>query len=222
VNINVFASSGSGLFAGRHTWPVPVSKRPTPGGVFRSTDNGRSWELLSSGLPVNPQVYSLVAHGQDVFVGIDPGLYYSTVNGDKWTYVGQGLPDLLILSIFINDSDVFVGMDAGGIWKRPLSEITEVKQPISPTMPASFKLEQNYPNPFNPTTVVSYQLPTNSFISLEVYDVLGKKVKTLVSERQNAGAHLVTFNADGLSSGVYFYRLSNGSFVATKKLMLIK
>ena len=85
-----------------------------------------------------------------------------------------------------------------------------------------FNLAQNFPNPFNPTTVIGYQLPTNALVTLKVYDELGRIVKTLVNDRQTAGAHSVTFNASSLSSGVYFYRLMAGSFVQTRKLMLIK
>ncbi len=86
----------------------------------------------------------------------------------------------------------------------------------------SFSLGQNFPNPFNPTTVISYQLPTNTLVTLKVYDILGRLVKTLVEEQQALGNHSVTFNAINLSSGVYFYRFTAGSYVNTKKLMLLK
>jgi Secretion system C-terminal sorting domain/WD40-like Beta Propeller Repeat len=92
----------------------------------------------------------------------------------------------------------------------------------TPNEPIGFSLKQNYPNPFNPTTVIGYQLPTNALVSLAVYDIVGRKIITLVNERQNAGIHSVTLNANELSSGVYFYRLIAGSFVNTKKLMIIK
>jgi len=86
----------------------------------------------------------------------------------------------------------------------------------------AFELAQNYPNPFNPTTTIRYQIPTAEVVSLKVYDVLGKEVATLVSGRQEAGSYAVEFNAAGLSSGVYFYRLQAGGFVETKKMMLVK
>jgi hypothetical protein len=88
--------------------------------------------------------------------------------------------------------------------------------------PKAFSLFQNYPNPFNPTTVISYQLPTTSFVSLEVYDMSGRKIKTLLNEHQPAGAHSMTFDAASLSSGMYFCRLTAGSLVDTKKLLVIK
>ncbi len=86
----------------------------------------------------------------------------------------------------------------------------------------AYRLEQNYPNPFNPTTVISYQLPVASEVSLKVYDVLGREVMSLVNGRQDAGAYNITLNAANLSSGVYFYRLQAGNFVSTKKMMLVK
>ncbi len=96
-------------------------------------------------------------------------------------------------------------------------------------LPRNFELGQNYPNPFNPTTVISYQLPVPSEVSLKVYDLLGREVATLVNQRQEAGRYQALFNAARLSSGVYFYRLSVGSsssqagiFVETKKMILMK
>jgi len=89
-------------------------------------------------------------------------------------------------------------------------------------MPRTFELGQNYPNPFNPSTVMSYQLPVASNVSLKVYDVLGREVATLVNGRQEAGRYSVSFNAASFASGVYFYRLQAGNFVQTKKMMLVK
>ncbi|MGQ9806643.1 MAG: T9SS type A sorting domain-containing protein, partial [Chlorobiales bacterium] len=93
---------------------------------------------------------------------------------------------------------------------------------VNAGLPRTFALEQNYPNPFNPTTVIAYQLPVASEVKLEVYDVLGRKVMTLVNARQDAGSYNLTLNANNLSSGVYFYRLQAGNFVQTKKMMLVK
>ena len=89
-------------------------------------------------------------------------------------------------------------------------------------MPARFQLEQNYPNPFNPSTTIIYQIPNKSLVILQVYDVLGRKMKTLMEEVQNVGTHSVVFDAGELSSGFYVYRLSAGGFIGTKKLMIIK
>ena len=92
----------------------------------------------------------------------------------------------------------------------------------NPVLTSSFVLEQNYPNPFNPSTVIVYKLPAYGSVSLKVYDMLGREVKSLVNEPQSPGSHSVTFNAGSLASGVYLYRLQAGSYTATKKLLLLK
>jgi hypothetical protein len=86
----------------------------------------------------------------------------------------------------------------------------------------SFALKGNYPNPFNPSTVISYSLPEAMYTKLIVYDVLGREVVTLTDGVQTAGTHEATFRADGLSSGVYFYRLQAGNNVSISRMMLTK
>jgi hypothetical protein len=88
--------------------------------------------------------------------------------------------------------------------------------------PTVFELNQNYPNPFNPTTVVRYQLPAASNVRLAVYDLLGREVAVLVDEKKVPGSYEVKFDGSGLSSGMYFYRMEAGSFVETRKLLLIR
>jgi len=97
-----------------------------------------------------------------------------------------------------------------------------LSQNVEITAPKTFALEQNFPNPFNPTTSISFSLPTESKVSLEVYDVLGKVVRTLVNENRAAGSYTVTFDASNLSSGVYFYRLTAGENTLLKKMNLMK
>ena len=89
-------------------------------------------------------------------------------------------------------------------------------------LPTQYKLEQNFPNPFNPTTNIRYNIIKASKVTLKIYDILGREVKTLVNTEQAAGQYTVKFDAQNLSSGVYFYRISAGDFNATKKLMFLK
>jgi len=86
----------------------------------------------------------------------------------------------------------------------------------------SFALNQNYPNPFNPSTKISYSIEAGNFVSLKVFDVLGREVSTLVNQYQTAGQHSVSFDASSLASGMYFYKLESGSFSSIKKMMLVK
>ncbi len=98
--------------------------------------------------------------------------------------------------------------------------LVSVKEEIE--NPTAFHLYQNYPNPFNPTTTIKYQIPELSFVTIKVYDVLGSEVATLVNEEKAVGSYEVEFNATALPSGIYFYKLQAGSFVETKKMVLMK
>ncbi len=89
-------------------------------------------------------------------------------------------------------------------------------------LPSEFRLEQNYPNPFNPSTIISFQVPNSSFVNLKVYDALGNEIATLVNEEKSTGSYEVNFRATNLSSGIYLYHLQAGSFVETKKMLLMK
>ena len=89
-------------------------------------------------------------------------------------------------------------------------------------IPTKFDLLQNYPNPFNPTTQIKFDIPKQGFVSLKVYDVLGKEVANLVNEVKAAGSYAVEFDGASLSSGIYYYRIESGSFVNVKKMVLIK
>lgn len=93
---------------------------------------------------------------------------------------------------------------------------------VGDNLPTKFALNQNYPNPFNPTTAINFDLPTKSKVSLKVYNVLGQLVTTLVDEELDAGSYETEWDASSTGSGVYFYKIEAGSFVETKKMMLLK
>jgi subtilisin family serine protease len=93
---------------------------------------------------------------------------------------------------------------------------------ISGIIPHNYNLYQNYPNPFNPATIIKYDLPKTGFVSLKIFDALGREVSSLISSQQEAGIHEVVWNAKNFTSGVYFYKLQSGDYTATKKMMLIK
>jgi hypothetical protein len=99
---------------------------------------------------------------------------------------------------------------------------TAVSTLIEDAVPDRYELSQNYPNPFNPSTTISFSLPEIANVELQIFDLQGRLVSTLVSDRLEAGNYSKTFNASNLASGIYFYRIKAGSFSTVKKLTLIK
>jgi bilirubin oxidase len=111
--------------------------------------------------------------------------------------------------------------DDGMMGQFLVTNPTDVKEE-KPSLPNSFSLYQNYPNPFNPSTTIEYQVPTSSFISLKIYDILGASITTLVNKEQKAGKYKVKFDGANLSSGIYFYKLQSVNLVEIKKMLLTK
>ena len=131
------------------------------------------------------------------------------------------------LYAFQQDADGIAGY-FDNVLVKPLEPIVSVEdRRVEDRLPQEFALQQNYPNPFNPTTNISYQIETASSVSLVIYDVLGSKVKTLVSENQAPGYHSVTWNGRSdfgvkVNSGVYLYTLKAGQLLESKKMILMK
>jgi hypothetical protein len=134
---------------------------------------------------------------------------------DKAKYsINTGLD---VNSIMLSENPVTISQGSGTL------KLTLTGAAGSAAIPDKYQLGQNYPNPFNPTTVISYGLPKDGMVTLKIYDILGNEVATLVNEQKSAGNYSVQFSAgSGYSSGVYFYRIQAGSFVETKKLLLLK
>jgi 5'-nucleotidase len=110
----------------------------------------------------------------------------------------------------------------GGEGRAVVTDRTPVNNEINSALPSEFSLSQNYPNPFNPSTNIKFDLPQSAQVRLEVYNMLGQRVATLVDNRMEAGFHEVNFDARNLASGMYLYRIEAGSFSSIKKMMLIK
>jgi hypothetical protein len=120
-------------------------------------------------------------------------------------------------------ANLFLANQSGKILEKGQTLITEVQSdPTGPSIPKSVMLAQNYPNPFNPATTIRFEIPQLSRVSLNVFDVLGREVMTLVNEELTAGVYHVRFDGSNLSSGVYFYGLQAGGLIQTKKMLLLK
>ena len=145
--------------------------------------------------------------GTNIFAGTDgKGVFLSTNNGTNWTKVNNDMPKSLGGALAISGAYIFDGTGGSSVWKRPLSEFTGVSKEVK-ELPQDYSLYQNYPNPFNPATTISYRLKDKGFVKLNVYDITGKLIKALVNQTKDPGYYETQFNATGLASGVYFYRL---------------
>jgi len=197
----------------------------TPGdslyGVYMSSDLCSTWTQIAKincklGLPWSSS--SL----EGILVGtVDSGLFLFSDDGDSLGSKNEGLTNLNIQALTLdNNGYVYAGTE-NGVWRRPLSEVTPVEENQIP-IPLSFNLSQNFPNPFNPSTAIQYSIPQRSNVTLKIYDILGNELETLVNEEKTMGTYELTWNAANLPSGVYFYQLKAGEFIQTKKMILIK
>ena len=150
---------------------------------------------------------------------------------NTWSSLGTGSSNGVnnwVSALAVVGNEVFVGGEftlAGGIAStfiaRWIGGATNV-EPISIDMPSTYLLQQNYPNPFNPSTTILFSIPTSEFVTLKVYDVLGREIATLVNENLSAGSYSYNFDAKNLTSGVYLYKLQAGKYSEIKKMMLIR
>lgn len=149
-------------------------------------------------------------------------VYYSADGGMNWTLdytVPAGTPNEVRISRKATDTrSLFIIRDDGGIAIKRL----EYELPKYISNSQEYKLMNNYPNPFNPVTNIRYQIPVSGFVSLKVYDITGKEIASLVNEVKPAGNFEAQWNASGLSSGTYFYKLTSGNFTDIKRMMLVK
>jgi len=153
---------------------------------------------------------------------------YKDFSLDITYFDDTSVPDSALISVILSYDSLGLSPGQGSfalLDELSFGNATEVKQ--LDAIPVKFSLKQNYPNPFNPTTAINYSIPLNvksesSNITLIVYDVIGRQVKTLLNKNQQPGNYLVQFDASNLPSGIYYYRLKAGNNIKTKKMILLK
>jgi photosystem II stability/assembly factor-like uncharacterized protein len=197
-------------------------------GVYKSTDEGLTWIEVTGNLhsafvrgfavasiPQEPSRTYLAACS-------DAAVFTSSQGGKQWEAFGNGL-SWFTFGGPVGADDKYVYLGLFGLRRRPWTDaVLTSAGPVQADHPSRYSLSQNYPNPFNPSTTISYSLPAASHVSLTVFDLLGREVAVLVNDRMEPGVHEVRFDASGLASGVYLYKLEAGSFVQTRKLMLLR
>jgi hypothetical protein len=189
--------------------------------ILKTTDGGARWkEQPSPGVSLKAIKFINASEG---WVVADSGRIFKTLNGgDHWLSQNSGVRSSLTSVDFADRLHGVVVGDGGVVLVTRSGGVDAVIERTIASVPADPKLQQNYPNPFNPSTMINYSLPGSSRVILRIYDVLGREVRTLVDEKQNAGNHSITFQAANLPSGVYFYRLQAGAYSETKKLLLLR
>ncbi|MBC8043450.1 MAG: T9SS type A sorting domain-containing protein [Rhizobacter sp.] len=160
-----------------------------------------------------------------IYIGGEQGALFKTTNGGT-NWIDQSVPTLESITAITfapGGQGYAIGTNSVVLTTSSSGNITlSTSDGKVSGLPKEFILKQNYPNPFNPSTTIRYELPQQSDVKLKIYDMLGREVQSLVSERQPAGTYTVRFNGSRLSSGMYFYRLQTGSTVQTKKMLLVK
>lgn len=201
--------------------------------IYWTSNRGLTWINKTGNLP-DVLLSDIVLHPSDdnkMYLGTQMGCYRTTDGGASWHRWNNGMANATqvsemgyIDSIAANGRFYVVAATYGrSIYYREISGddpigITENQNQV----PSRYELKQNYPNPFNPTTTIEFGLPVDDNVRLEVFDIIGRHVATLIDEKIKAGNHSVKFDGKNLSSGIYFYRLTTAKMVDTKRMMLVK
>ena len=196
-------------------------------GVYITANDGMFWAFTNNGIPSDvfgkKSISVIKSIGNNIFAGTYGGLYSSTNsasnNTSPWLPVKGGLKGQ-INSLKIYDNRIYVGTN-NGLYSASIQYLTAVENEQD-NLPVNYILYQNYPNPFNPTTTIDYSIPTTSFVTIAVYDILGREVTKLVNEEKQPGNYSILFDGSNFPSSIYFYRIQAGNFVETKKLILLK
>jgi len=195
--------------------------------ILKTTDGGWNWISQISGIFGNLTSVYFVASNTGWVVGQEVSnqstrILKTTDGGTNWTSQTSGTTALLRSVYFTDNNTGWVVGNSGTILKTTTGGVTFIEEQEINEIPAAYSVTQNFPNPFNPTTKITFSIPELSFITLKVFDVLGNEIITLFNEEKPAGTYEVEFDGSELTSGIYFYQLQAGSFVKTKKMVLMK
>ena len=183
--------------------------------VLRSADYGATWDWVYS-TPLT--LLSLAVDDDKVYLGSVGGVFHSTDAGKSWDSLNSGLSDDVITALSLDRNGYLFSGNQNSVQRS----VVVVDVAAGEDYVSSFVLRQNYPNPFNGISNFEFWISNLSDVTLTVFDLLGREVATVFNERLPAGTYTRQWDASGLPSGVYLYRLRTGSYVETKKLMLLR
>ena len=192
---------------------------------IKTTNGGAHWDTLSNNNSWYNSVYFVNENTGWIAGNWLPDsscIAYTTNGGANWLLQKKGFSCIVTNLFFINSLTGWATISGSpNILKTTTGGVTFISN-ISNEIPGTYKLFQNYPNPFNPATKIKYQITKNNFVSLKVFDIIGKEIATLVNEKQSPGIYEVKFDAGDLPSGVYFCKISAGDFTGIKNMLLVK
>jgi len=198
-------------FTQQNTPYKPILLNPANGSAYQGTSLKLTWSLIS-----NADSYRLQ-------VAKDSGFTNMIFDDSTLTTNNKTVNNLLLNTSYywrVSAKNSFGKSDYSNIWSFS-TKVTDVSGEQN-AIPTEYGFYQNYPNPFNPSTVIKYDLPKEGFVTIKIYNILGKEIKTLVNDFKRAGSYNVTFDAGNLPSGIYFCRIKSNDFSAVRKLLLIK
>ena len=201
--------------------------------VSGNIDNEGSWNSYT--IQLNGTEDQIISMPTDSVLYADNVYYFTELSGTnyQWYRNGNEIPNenkqyLRFDFIGIEPDNatyycIVDGTNSRNIIIQSLTDVNDEKDIDNEIqLPTEYSISQNYPNPFNPSTVIEFALPTSGNVSLKVFNSIGEEVAELVNKELNAGYHSVNFNSSNLSSGIYFYRISSGTFVQTNKMILLR
>lgn len=226
VNGDTSNSSGAMQFTDSNNgWVVGPNGR-----ILKTNNGGTNWELLNnSGIGIYANSKCLFFLDENIgWIGTNINIpnqqtthliLHTTDGGNSWTQEQIPFSHDAVFSIyFLTPQNGWFTADYGII--AHYNGFTSIENENN--IPIEYSLKQNYPNPFNPTTTIKYSIGSNQFVKINVYDLIGNEVASLVNEQKTSGEYKVNFDASNLSSGIYFYQLKAGTFIQTRKMLLLK
>ena len=196
--------------------------------IYYSSNAGNNWTNISGSLPNLPANCVAYLHPDRLFIGMDVGVYYRDNTMSDWAPFMINMPNVEIseFEIHLPTNKIRAATYGRGIWESVIPPVTSINSNGN-DIPASYTLYQNYPNPFNPETIIEFDLPKNSNVTLKIYNILGQEIRTLLQSDVSVGHKLIQWNGKDnngqiVNSGIYIYELTAGNFRDSKIMVMIK